>query len=103
VCRVSESGSDGSTSQITMTDSDVHDQLAAKHERNREQRIAAVKRWVEYIKSEPVDKWGPQQNAIVDGQLDAAQHAQLSADHHQQVKTVATAIYEAAETADDSA
>ena len=86
-----------------MTDSDAHDQLAAKHERNREQRIAAVKHWVEYIQSEPVDKWGPQQNAIVDGQLNAAQHAQLSAAHHQQIKTVATAIYEGAETEDDSA
>ena len=85
-----------------MTDSDGHNQLAAKHERNREQRIAAVKRWVEYIQSEPVDKWGPQQNAIVDGQLDAAQHAQLSASHHQQIKTVAKAIRNAAETEDDT-
>jgi len=45
---------------------------------------------------------GPQQNAIVDGQLDAAQHAQLSGDHHQKIKTVAKAIRNAAETEDDT-
>jgi len=85
-----------------MTDSNVHNQLAAKYERNREQRITAVKRWVEYIQSEPVDKWGPQQNAIVDGQLDAAHHAQLSAAHHQQIKTVATEILDADNTDDQN-
>jgi len=39
---------------------------------------------------------------IVDGQLDAAQHAQLSADHHQHVKTVAEEIRAAAGTDDES-
>ena len=36
-----------------MADSNVRDQLDEKHERDRERRIEAVKRWVEYIKSEP--------------------------------------------------
>lgn len=69
--------------------------LEEKHERNREQRIEAVNRWVEYIKSEPVEVWGPQQNAIVNGQLEAAQHADLSAEHHQHVKSKAKEIIEA--------
>ena len=36
-----------------MSDSDELDALEAKHERNREQRIEAVKRWAEYIKDNP--------------------------------------------------
>lgn len=83
-----------------MTDSNVRDHLDAKHERNREQRIEAVKRWVEYIRSEPVDKWGPQQNTVVDDQLAAAQHSETSVAHHQRVNDVAEQILE---IRDDSA
>lgn len=49
-----------------MTDSSVRDRLDAKHEGDRERRIAAIKRWVAHIESEPPEVWGPQQNAIVD-------------------------------------
>lgn len=84
-----------------MTDSTDPD-LDAKHERNRERRIEAVKRWVEYIKSEPVEVWGPQQNAIVNGQLDAAQSADLSAEHQQHVKSVAKEITEARDSDEQS-
>lgn len=73
--------------------------IEEKHERNREQRIAAVKRWVEYIKSEPPEKWGPQQNAVVNDQLESAQNVQSSAAHKQHVQNVAAEI---AEVADDS-
>jgi hypothetical protein len=65
------------------------DQLDAKHDRNREQRIAAIKRWVSYIQSEPPEVWGPQQNAVVNGQLTAAQHVATSAAHQQHVADVA--------------
>ncbi|MCD2201124.1 MULTISPECIES: hypothetical protein [unclassified Halobacterium] len=75
-----------------MSDSNVPDDLDAKHERNREQRIEAVKHWVEYIKSEPPEKWGPQQNAVVDDQLDAAQSIDASAAHRQHVTDVAEDI-----------
>lgn len=84
-----------------MSDSTNPD-LDAKHERNREQRIEAVKRWVEYIQSEPVEVWGPQQNAIVDGQLDAAQSADLSPEHQQRVKSVAKEIMEARDGDEDT-
>lgn len=77
-----------------MSDSNVREDLEAKHERNREQRIEAVKRWVEYIKSEPPEKWGPQQNAVVDDQLEAAQSVGTSASHQQHVKDVAADIAE---------
>jgi len=43
-----------------LIDSNAREHLDAKHERNREQRIESIKRWVEYIKSEPPEKWGPQ-------------------------------------------
>lgn len=72
-----------------MTDSSSPDAVDSKREENRQQRIEAVKRWVEYIKTEPPEKWGPQQNAIINAQLSAAQHAETSATHQQQVKTVA--------------
>ena len=58
------------------------------------QRIAAIKRWVEYIESEPPEVWGPQQNTIVNDQLEAAQHTALSASHRQRVTDIATTIIE---------
>lgn len=78
-----------------MTDSNVREYIDGKHARDREQRIEAIKRWVEYIKSEPPEKWGPQQNAVVNGQLDAAQHAGTTASHQQRVSDVASDILEA--------
>jgi len=75
-----------------MSDSNTPDYLDAKHERNREQRIEGIKRWVEYIKSEPPEKWGPQQNAVVNDQLDAAQRAQTSVSHQQHVRNIAAEI-----------
>lgn len=86
-----------------MNDSNVRERLDEKHETDRERRIEAIKRWVEYIESEPAETWGPQQNAIVNDQLDAAQSAQISASHRQHVTDVATEIMDArAESDDDS-
>jgi hypothetical protein len=36
-----------------MSDSNAREHLGAKHERNRRQRIEGIKRWVDYIRSEP--------------------------------------------------
>lgn len=83
-----------------MSDSNKREHLAAKHERNREQRIEGIKRWVEYLRSEPPKKWGPQQNAVVDGQLEAAQHVQTSVSHQQHVTDVAIDIREANKNSD---
>ena len=83
-----------------MSDSNTPEHLDAKHERNREQRIEGIKRWVEYIKSEPPETWGPQQNAVVNDQLDAAQSVQTSASHQQHVKHVAAEIIEASSESD---
>ena len=78
-----------------MSDSNAREYLATKHEHNREQRIEGIKRWVEYIESEPPETWGPQQNAVVNDQLDAAQSVETSADQQQHVKDVAVEILEA--------
>jgi len=75
-----------------MTDSNAPDELEAKHERNRQQRIEGIKRWVKYIKSEPPETWGPQQNAVVNSQLDAAQSVGTSAVHQQHVEDLAADI-----------
>ena len=77
-----------------MTDSNAPNSLDAKHKQNRQQRIEAVKRWVEYITSEPPEKWGPQQNTVVNDQLESAQSVQTSAAHKQRVKAVAEDIAE---------
>lgn len=84
-----------------MRDSNVRERLDTKHQRNREQRIEGIKRWVEYIKSEPPKTWGPQQNAVVDDQLDAAQSVQTSASHQQHVKAVAAEIIEKRDSSDE--
>lgn len=85
-----------------MSDSNSRERLDAKHERDRERRIEAVKRWVAYIESEPPEKWGRQQNAIVDGQLEAAQSVPISAAHQRQVRTVAAEIVEAKDDSNDT-
>jgi hypothetical protein len=77
-----------------MSDSSEREGLDAKHEGDRELRVARVKRWVEYVKSEPPETWGPQQNAVVNGQLDAADCVDTSAAHRQQVADIAAAILE---------
>ena len=83
-----------------MSDSNAREHLDAKHERNRERRIEGIKRWVEYIQSEPPETWGPQQNAVVNDQLEAAQSVQTSASHQQHVKDVAAEILEVSDEPD---
>jgi hypothetical protein len=80
-----------------MSDSNACERLDATRERDREQRIEGIKRWVEYIESEPPETWGPQQNAVVDGQLDAAQSVGASASHQQHVTDAAAEILEASD------
>lgn len=90
-----------------MSDSNARDRLDEKHDGTRQQRLEAVKRWVDYIDSEPPETWGPQQNAIVNDQLEAAQQTRTSASHQQHVKRVAEemsqsrTVESASESSDD--
>jgi hypothetical protein len=68
-----------------MSDSNERDALAAKHERNREQRIEAVKRGVEYIREHPAEEWGAQQNRLVKSQIESAQASGLDVEHRRRV------------------
>jgi hypothetical protein len=84
-----------------MSDSNAREHLDARQERNRERRIEAIKRWVEYVESRPPEKWGPQQNAIVDDQLEAARSVRTSAAHQQRLRDVAEEILAEGENPDD--
>lgn len=68
-----------------MSDSSEPDALAAKHERNREQRVEAVKRWVEYIREHPAEDWGGQQNRLVNSQIESARESGLDVEHRRRV------------------
>lgn len=71
-----------------MSDSDELDALTEKHDRIREQRLEAVKRWAEYIKENPPEVWGPQQNKLVNSQLQAARESGLDVEHYRRVRDV---------------
>jgi hypothetical protein len=45
--------------------------------------------------------WGPQQNAVVDGQFDAAQDSEVSAAHRRRVRDVAERVLDSNERPDD--
>lgn len=69
-----------------MSDSNGSDPLAEKHERNREQRVEAVKRWVEYIREHPAETWGRQQNRLVDSQIESARESAVGMEHRRRVE-----------------
>lgn len=69
-----------------MTDSNRPETLDAKRDRNREQRIEAIKRWVAYIETHEPDEWGEQQNRLVNSQLEAARQSGVDVDRRRRVK-----------------
>lgn len=72
-----------------MPDSNRSDRLDAKHEQNDRERLEGIRRWVEYIREQPPDVWGPQQNRLVDEQLKSARETGLSAEHERRVRAFA--------------
>ena len=69
-----------------MTDSDLRDRLDDKHERNQKLRLDAIRRWVEFIEEQPPEVWGPQQNKLVESQLQSARESGLDAEHYRRVR-----------------
>ena len=55
----------------------------------RPPRYEQVIRWAEYIKEQPADVWGPQQNAVVNGQIESAQAVDVSAEEKQAIREFA--------------
>lgn len=68
-----------------MTDSNEREELDRKREQNREQRIQAVKRWVEYIQTHDPEDWGEQQNRLVNSQLESARQSDIDVEHRLRV------------------
>lgn len=62
------------------------EELRAKHERNREARLEAVREWARYVREQPVEVWGPQQNALIDSQLESAQASDIDIEHRLRVE-----------------
>ncbi|MCH7660760.1 MAG: hypothetical protein IH933_09345 [Euryarchaeota archaeon] len=69
-----------------MSDSELREQLDEKHERNREQRLEAVKHWAQYIKENPPEDWGSQQNRLINSQLRSARESDLNGEHYRRVR-----------------
>ena len=68
-----------------MNDSNRRDDLEAKHQENRNQRLTSIKRWVEFIKTHDADEWGDQQNRLVDSQLESARQSDIDIEHRRRV------------------
>lgn len=68
-----------------MTNSQTRDTLDEKRDRNRQQRLTAIKRWVEYIETHDPDVWGEQQNKLIDSQLESARESDIDVEHRQRV------------------
>ncbi|WP_435095783.1 hypothetical protein [Halorubrum sp. N11] len=57
----------------------------------RPPRYEQVIRWAEYIKEHPPEVWGPQQNAVVNGQIESAQAVDVNAEDRQRIREFAQA------------
>jgi len=72
-----------------MIDSDGPEALEADPERNRAERIEGIKRWVRHIVTTPPERWGPEQNAVVNAEVEAGRAADLDGEHLKRVERVA--------------
>jgi hypothetical protein len=63
--------------------------LAEKHAQNRQARLEGIKRWVEYMQANPPEVWGPQQNELVDTQLQSARETDLTPEHERRISAFA--------------
>jgi len=57
----------------------------------RPPRYEQVIRWAEYIKEQPPEVWGPQQNAVVNGQIESAQAVDVSVEDKKRIREFAEA------------
>ncbi|WP_050032901.1 hypothetical protein [Halorubrum halophilum] len=55
----------------------------------RPPRYEQVIRWAEYIKEQPPEVWGSQQNAVVNGQIESAQAVDVSAEDRKRIREFA--------------
>jgi hypothetical protein len=55
----------------------------------RPPRYEQVIRWAEYIKEQSPEVWGPQQNAVVNGQIESAQTVDVSPEEKRRIRKFA--------------
>lgn len=71
-----------------MTDSSERESPAGEQECNRTQRLEQIKRWAEYIDSNPPETWGPQLNRLVNSQLESARNTDISAEQYRRIRRI---------------
>ncbi|WP_227132760.1 hypothetical protein [Halorubellus salinus] len=86
-----------------MSDSSRSDALDAKHRANRASRLEDVKRWVAYVREQPPEVWGAEQNRVVNAQLASARETETSPEHEQRVRAFGEAMTAADGDASDDA
>ncbi|MFC7185848.1 hypothetical protein [Halorubrum yunnanense] len=76
-----------------MTDSGTSEGSSAEADDDPERppRYEQVIRWAEYIKEQPAEVWRPQQNAVVNGQIESARPVDVSAEEKQRIREFARA------------
>jgi hypothetical protein len=67
-----------------MPDSNLPDRADAAS--RRRERLDGVLRWVEYVREQPPEVWGAEQNALVDGQLESARATGLGVEHRRSIR-----------------
>lgn len=75
-----------------MSNSGTPDRFENDRDPDRPPRYGRVRRWVAYIRDNPPDIWGPQQNAVVDGQLESAQAIDRDATDEQRIRAFADQV-----------
>ena len=76
-----------------MTDSQTSDADSAPDAGDgRSPRYDQVRRWAAYIDAHPPAVWGPQQNAVVNGQLESAQAVGVGASERAKVREFADEV-----------
>ncbi|WP_198951471.1 hypothetical protein [Halorubrum salipaludis] len=76
-----------------MSNSGTAEENATKADDDPERppRYDQVIRWAEYITNQPPEVWGPQQNAVVNGQVDSARAVDVSAEDRKRIRAFADA------------
>ena len=86
-----------------MSDSRTPDEgsTGADDSTERPPRYEQVIRWAEYIKEHPPEVWGPQQNAVVNGQIESAQAVNVNSDDKTRIREFANEVLRAEREEDE--
>ncbi|WP_058366831.1 hypothetical protein [Haloparvum sedimenti] len=80
-----------------MSDSRDSDGSASAPLPDRNPRYESVVRWVAYMREQPPEVWGPQQNAVVNGQLESAALLDRTAEEERRIRAFADEVLDGEE------